>query len=116
MAKKFPYRASDDKALEKGEQVGRARYFQGLRESAKDIIRESKEYDEEIGDMIHQYADNAVIYTRDCLEILRFSDNWTAASDEGMELSGDVSQFLCQAAYFAYSQDLAEMVEAHLNE
>ena len=115
---KFPYTSKDDKAVERGDQIQRARYFQGIRTDAQDIIAESLsdgEVDEDLmSDLVHQTADNRVIYTRDCLMILLYSDNWTAIEDAGMDLSSDFTQVICQAAYFAYQQDLMEMIQAQM--
>lgn len=117
MASKFPYRKKDDKALEEGEQIARARYRQDLRRMAQSLLEEHKQYpDQEISEMIDQGADNAVIYTRNALEILVESDNWTAIEDMGMEIPQDVTQAVTLIAYFAYRQDLEQYVEAYASE
>ncbi len=113
----FPYGAQADKQLKDGEQVARARYRADLRSMAKDILEEQKQYpDEDLHDRIHQAADSAVIHTKDALDILVESDNWTAASDDAEYPQGDVSQAITVMAYYAYLTDLQEMVGAFAEE
>ncbi len=110
----FPSGAKYDKQLKDGEQVASARYQADLRSVAEEIVEEKKDDpDAEVQDLIHQAADSAVIYTKHALDILVESNNWTAASDEGQDYpQGDVSQAIGVMAYFAYAQDLQEMVGA----
>lgn len=117
MAKpKFPYTAADDRALEKGETVARARYYHDLSSTAQEILKDLKndesEVDEsDLDDRIHEEADSAVIYTKNALDILVESDNWTAIDDVG-EIPDDASQAVTAMAYWAYRQDLREAVDS----
>ena len=75
---KFPYTAKNDKSLEDGEQVARARYRHDINDRADEIISEHKQYDTDVSDLIHQAADNAVIYTQTAIDILHDSENYGA--------------------------------------
>ena len=124
MAKKvFPYRDKDTADMEDGERVARARYFQGLRSEANQILDEAEDDgeidDDVVEEQLDNYADSSVIYTHECIKILGFSDNWLAIEDvlgEGMPMPEGLTTALCQAAYFAYHADLRQMVDAYRSE
>ncbi len=113
----FPYRVSDNKALEEGEQVERARYFGGIRSFAEQIAKEARGDDDRIQELIAEAADSAVTYTRDAWKIAWNSDRSDAIED----VLGDdpaewgasgVTDVITKIAFFAYEQDLREQVEA----
>lgn len=120
-AKEFPYRDRDQKALEDGQQVARARYYRSIDSTARDVLEEIAEDgridDESLIQRLDEEADSAVIYTRVCIGIMGHSDNWTAIEDVfGDDVSQwgatGVSDLFCKMAYFAYRADLEAQVSA----
>lgn len=120
---RFPFRKSDDNAVEKADQVLRARYYQTVRSYAESILQEAKQEgyedfdraNEFLVERIHETADGAqeVIYTHKALQTLVYSDRWQAVEDTGMELpDDDLPRTVTIAAYYALSADIAEQVEA----
>lgn len=121
----FPYRKSDDKALADGQQVARARYHREVDAAARSLLEDmdkglsGSDLEEALEQSIDEGAESANTYTRDSLEIIMYSDRWTAmgdAIDEGIasfEGVTDVSDAVSKIAFWAYRQDLREQVEAH---
>lgn len=128
MAKnRFPYRSSDDKAVEQAQQVLKARYYDSIRSMGDEILQEAKregyeDYDnarEYLQDRIHETADGSslVIYTHEAINTLLQSDNWQAVEPTGMELpDDDLPRTFTVAAYYAVVTDLAEHIEANQDE
>lgn len=121
----FPYRKSDDKALADGQQVAKARYHREVDAAARGLLDDTdkslsgSDLEEVLDQSIDEAAESANTYTRDSLEIIMYSDRWTAmgdAIDEGIasfEGVTDVSEAVSKIAFWAYRQDLREQVEAH---
>lgn len=129
----FPYRKSDEKALEEGERVGRAQYHHDMRSFAKEILEDARKqfetYDEAreyIDERIHEDADGMqrVIYTHKAIQTLVYSDRWDAIEDDyGMDVSGwpsgpggGLAGLVTVAAFFAVRQDITEYVDAMKDE
>ena len=94
-------------------------YERSIMGTAKEIISNgdeipSEDYMGEYNARIHEEADNAVIYTHRCMDILRFSSNENAAFDhvgiEALDGKETFSGVMTVLAYYAYSQDLSEVV------
>lgn len=121
----FPYRKSDDKALADGQQVARARYHREVDAAARSLLEDmdknlsSDDLDEAIRQRIDEESESANTYTRDSLDIIMYSDSWTAiddAKDEGLMeylTFNDTSDMVHQIAFWAYRKDLTDQVEAH---
>jgi len=124
---KFPYRASDDKAVENAQQVLKARYYQTVRSYATDILKEAQDAGYEdieeargfIDEKVHETADGSaeVIYTHRAINTLYQSDNWTEIDEVGLEGSAsELSSLVTVAAYYALRADILEQVEADADE
>ena len=94
-------------------------YERSIKSTAKEIISNGEEIPSEdhlgeLSDRVHEEADSAVIYTYRCLDILRFSSNDSAAFDhvgpEALDGQDTFSGVMSVLAYYAYSQDLSEVV------
>lgn len=124
-AAKFPWDKKSEKTKEEGERIGRAQYHQSMRSFAKEILKDAaKQYDsyddarEDIDERIHETADGTswVIYTGENLDVMKYSDNWLAAEEEGVVEPGDLSTILPVYAYYAVRRDIEEYVDAHSDE
>ena len=94
-------------------------YERSIMDAAKEIISKgdeipSEDYMGEYNARIHEEADNAVIYDHRCLDILRFCGNSSAAFDragrEWLDGKDTFSGVMSALAYYAYTEDLAEVV------
>ncbi len=118
---KFPYGPKFDKVLQDAAQIERARYHQGVRGTAKDIVEEHGDDDDGIQERISSDADSAVTYTRDAWQIAWLSDNVDAIEDALGDDPADwgatgVTDLITKIAYFAYEKDLREYVEVFQRE
>jgi len=109
----FPYRKQDDKALEDGMRVEQARYYAQIRSNVAAIKEEAGDDEERIDELIYEYADSAVTYTRDAWRIAWLSDRSDAIEDAMGDDPSDwgatgVTDAITKIAYFAYAQDLRE--------
>lgn len=100
--------------------VTRARYYRGVTDAAREIwneVRASSNRDEIIDQSVAEYADNAVTYTNDALNIVVESDNWTQIYEEvGMQtecwgIDEGASGVITKMAYWAYRADLLQTID-----
>lgn len=123
MPTKYPYRDSDDKAIEKGGSVSQARYYHDIQARAEEILEEVTPDEDgnvdsdDIHELISQAADRTVTYTKDAYGALLITTNEDAWEDYGeLEdlVSGKTSlnDVITAAAYMAVSRDLTEKVHA----
>lgn len=113
----FPMRPEDQKVLEEGARVARARYWRGVRSSAMEMLTDAaedydsyEEADEYLDTRIHEEADGSIVSVKEAFEVLLHSDNTFAVEELGFERSEEFSSAVMEAAYFAFRQDLQEMV------
>jgi hypothetical protein len=89
-------------------------YRRDLKEYAKSVLNEVKEYDTEISDEIHTVADSTpwVIYYARARQTIEYSQNSDAYADNDIELDGSkgFNAICVTVAYWAFQTDLAEMV------
>jgi hypothetical protein len=107
----FPWRKSDDKAVEDGARVERARYYSSVKSAAAEIVKEAGDDEDRVSELISEYADSAVTYTSDAWRIAYISDNTDAIEDMGDPSdwgARDVTDTITKIAYFAYEADLRE--------
>lgn len=109
----FPYRVSDNKAVEEGARVERARYYSDVKSTAAEIAAEADDDDDRVNELISEAAESAVTYTSDAWRIAYISDNTDAIMDALGDNSSDwgardVNDAITKIAYFAYEADLRE--------
>lgn len=130
----FPYRKSDEKALEEGERVGRAQYHHAMRSFANEILLNARkqfdEYNNESMDYIAEqvgitaeYTDWA-INTPNALQTLYYSDSWLALEDYHGEdmtkwpksLLDNFPSLVSNMARAAVARDIEEYIEGMRDE
>lgn len=86
-------------------------YYLDIAAMAKDVVADARESKRDIDDVLHEHTDGCahVIYTAQNLNVLNYSDNWSAIEDvEGVMLS----EIVQRAAYWAVLADLTDAVSA----
>jgi hypothetical protein len=81
-----------------------------IRGLANQILDDAPEDEDRQHDLLHELADSAVIYTRDAIEVIRFTEHDDALFDDVGELAevGSAADVYTQIAYFAVRQDIAD--------
>jgi hypothetical protein len=101
---------SEDEIIEAAQRLERARYWSHLRALANQILDDAPDDDDHQQDLLHELADSAVLYTKDAIEAIRFTEHDDALFDDVGELAdvGSAADVYTQIAYFAVRQDLAD--------
>ena len=88
-------------------------YWAHVRDLAREIITESKEYDRDIDDVMHEYIDGDawVIYTFRAQKVIEYSPNACEYFDNmGPVEVRDWTSLFTAAAYFALRADVYEAI------
>lgn len=122
----FPYRTSDNKAVEQAQQVLRARYYRTIDEAARRILKSAADSfepdDAGLEDYVYaQVADyieesGLIRPAANALNTLQQSEAWRevdSAVDEGLvDLPGnEIQETLRIAAYYAVLHDLVQKID-----
>lgn len=126
MAKEFPFRKQDEKALKDGGKVAQAQYYTTIQSTAKSILEtasrepDSQSAREYMAGAVPKAAQEMAEEVGTSLDILRQSDNWLAFEEEFGGKPGDwgggkYPSFVAivnLAAFYAVHKDLMQVIEA----
>lgn len=108
MALKFE---TEDETIEAAHRFERARYWRMVRELAKDAFERDPADEDKQYDAIHELVDSAVTYTKDQIDIIRFSEHDDAFEESNGELPStqmNAYELYTLIAYWALHADVMD--------
>lgn len=101
---------SPDDVVKEGERIERAKYWADVKSLAKQVFEEADGDEDEIEEILHETVDGShyVIYYRENLTVLRFTENDDEWKDLGMDLGDNPVMTI---AFFALRADIRDEID-----